>query len=71
MQGDYMALRFSLSDSIKSHLSPKQRKVSVNAQVTVTVDAQHRGVFKSLDSTQQLASNEIRLDYRIRNTQSK
>jgi uncharacterized membrane-anchored protein len=71
MQGDYMALRFILVDKIYQKLSQTTELKASNNTVIVTLDERNRGVFKSLDSKHILDSNEIQLEYRVRNHQVK
>ena len=80
MQGDYMALRFSMADRIKENL-PKntegktwreRRKVKgQDGHVIVTLDEKRIATFKAIykeDSEHtELAKNELKMQYRIRN----
>lgn len=71
MQGDYMALRFALSDAIYKKISKKNMLNASDGSVIVSLDKQNKGVFKSLDNNKILLNNEIRLEYRVRNSQVK
>ncbi len=81
MQGDYMALRFELADSIIKAL-PKTTKTegwrnrnNVNASdgfVVVTLDKDKVATFKSIyEDGMPLADNEITMQYRVRNQKVK
>jgi uncharacterized membrane-anchored protein len=74
MQGDYMALRFSLANQIYNKL-PKEKEYkrwrhNVDASdgfVVVSLDEKNIGSFKRLHKEEQLADSEILMRYRIRN----
>lgn len=73
MQGDYMALRYRLSDSVYNAL-PKindnkhwQHDVAASdGFVVVTLDERNIGTFKSLYTGQSIDQNSILMRYRIR-----
>ncbi len=74
MQGDYMALRFRLSRTIYSNLEkvvdPKRlrdRVVTKDGYVIVTLDDKKIALYKQLYSDQVLSDNDIILRYRVRN----
>lgn len=73
MQGDYMALRFTLSNAIYKALprnKTKHLRHNVDAsdgEVIVTLDKNNKGTFKALYTHQSLSHNEIRMHYRVRN----
>lgn len=74
MQGDYMALRFSLANEVYKAL-PKvtenkrwRRDVAASdGYMVVSLDEQNIGYFQSIYSDQLLAKNEILMHYRVRN----
>ena len=73
MQGDYMALRYTLANTIYTEL-PKEKSryfgrklASADGVVIVTVDAKKRGTFKAIYTNQTLGKNEMFLHYRVRN----
>lgn len=74
MQGDYMALRFRLTDKVHKALSKKedrtQRRHNLDTSdgyVVIDLDARKIGSFKSLYLDQDLSDNEILMRYRVRN----
>ncbi len=75
MQGDYMALRFSLAEKVRAALpqvksSTGQRHgilATSDGHVVVKLDEQSIGTFKSIYSGKTLANNEILMHYRVRN----
>ena len=73
MQGDYMALRYKVANTIYSTLPKKDGRrfrakvAATDGDVIVTLDAQRRGTFKALYKKQTLGKDEILLHYRIRN----
>ena len=74
MQGDYMALRFRLADDVYKALpkteDPHRWRHDVAASdgyVTVSLDEQLIGSFKSLNHNQALSEDEILMHYRVRN----
>ncbi|NOR55969.1 MAG: hypothetical protein GQ531_07145 [Sulfurovum sp.] len=73
MQGDYMALRYDLANTIYSELPKKDGRrfrakvAAIDGDVIVTLDAQRRGTFKALYNKQVLKENEMLLHYRVRN----
>ncbi len=64
MQGDYMALRFDLSNRIKQAL-PKDIEVK-DGRVVVEIDSRSIAKFKSISPQKKLQDNEILLQYRVR-----
>ncbi|PLX97668.1 MAG: hypothetical protein C0622_12695 [Desulfuromonas sp.] len=76
MQGDYMALRFAIGNSISSALREQLNsliqpdKVS-DGYVIVKLDDSRVAGFQRLDTGDPLAANEIRLYYRVRNSKVK
>ncbi len=74
MQGDYMALRFSLSDAIYRDLEKvadqkgrRKRAVAQDGFVIVTLDDKKIASYKEFYSDQVLSENDIILRYRVRN----
>lgn len=61
MQGDYMALRFSIA----TRLDPSM--LSRSGNLVVTLDERRVAAFRRVDDGQPLAPNELRLRYRLRN----
>ena len=64
MQGDYMALRFELSNMIKQAL-PKDIEVK-DGRVVVEIDSRSIAKFKSISYKKKLQDNEMLLQYRVR-----
>jgi len=74
IQGDYMALRFDISNDIRLHLQQQNKGASFPPQdgvVVVTLTDNSVGKFNRMSNTQELAANERVLQYRIRNNQVK
>jgi uncharacterized membrane-anchored protein len=77
MQGDYMALRFTLARDIykalpKVHTPHRRDTISyTDGKVIVSLDKENKGTFKALYNTQTLNNNEILLHYRVRNNKVK
>ncbi|NLZ79850.1 MAG: GDYXXLXY domain-containing protein [Gammaproteobacteria bacterium] len=69
MQGDYMALRFAMTDAIKAH-HDTTTPLS-NGMAIVELDAQRRASFVALDQQQPLTNNQLRLQFRLRQGQVK
>lgn len=74
MQGDYMALRFSLADEVYERLPKTQEYnrwrhnvAASDGYVVVDLDDRNIGTFKSLYDNQTLTENEILMRYRVRN----
>lgn len=74
MQGDYMALRFSMADRIYSALpktekdKPWRRKVdAADGQVVVSLNEKKVASFKRIHAGEKLSAGELLLRYRIRN----
>ena len=70
MQGDYMALRFTIGNRIQQ-LVRKNPRLPDDGRVIVELDAKRIAGFKRLDEGGALQENERRLRYRIRNNQVK
>lgn len=73
MQGDYMALRFQLADQISRTFDQRvnnrgrvETVPTVDDYVVISLDNRNIGTFKDIDTTRQLAENELLLHYRIR-----
>ena len=64
MQGDYMALRFELSNRIKQAL-PKDIEVK-DGRIVVEIDSRSIAKFKSISPQKKLQDNEMLLQYRVR-----
>lgn len=74
MQGDYMALRFAMSNDIRNHLnkvSPEQSLVTQDGYVFVTLREDSVAVFSRIGKHQDPEPDERRMKYRIRNGQVK
>lgn len=74
MQGDYMALRFDVARKIYDALPKKEHYSSwrhnadaQDGKVIVTLDDKHVATYLKLDNNEELKSNELRLNYRVRN----
>jgi uncharacterized membrane-anchored protein len=63
MQGDYMALRFSLTRSITQESAKDFHAVVLN------LDDRRVGTFDHFDNGQRMASGQVRFRYRVRNEQ--
>ena len=69
MQGDYMALRFDLTNQLVNALKslPNVNLATPHdGQVVVSLDGQKRGAFKNIYQGEALQENELRLNYRVR-----
>lgn len=74
MQGDYMALRFHMSDKVY-HALPKSETrrrwrsdvIAGDGHVIATLDDRRVATFKRIYNGQPLSDNEILLQYRVRN----
>lgn len=64
MQGDYMALRFAMSDEVNSVLNDDDTS---DGYVVATLDDKRIATFKRINQEQSLSENEILLRYRVRN----
>ena len=64
MQGDYMALDFAISRSIAENLPKSGRPVK---QVVLKLNTQRRASFSRFDTSAQPATNEILLNFTLRN----
>lgn len=78
MQGDYMALRFQLAESISQALREKNEQegaaeylIVADDFAVVSLDEQKVGSFKELYTAQPLSQNEMLLHYRVRGGQVK
>lgn len=69
MQGDYMALRFAMTEAIRKELDDKND--SYTGHVIVQLDAQKRASFVTLDQQHALQDGQLRLQFRLRNGQVK
>ncbi len=69
MQGDYMALRYTMADAISAQLTDTD--TSINGQVIVELDQQRRAKFVGVDQQQPLADGQLRLQFRLRHGQVK
>ncbi len=77
MQGDYMALRFELADEIMKLLSKdteskswrlRNKVIASDGYIVVVLDKDNVALFKSIyKDGMQLAKNEIKMLYRVRN----
>lgn len=74
MQGDYMALRFALGEEVYRALDKQEDggrwRHNVDASdgfVVVSLDENGVARFSAIDKDQQLAANEMKLRYRVRN----
>ncbi|ROR94911.1 putative membrane-anchored protein [Sinobacterium caligoides] len=68
MQGDYMALNFSMGRSIQQEIAEsKPHQHASSGYVIVSLDKRHVASFKALYTDQVLADNERLLRYRSRN----
>lgn len=64
MQGDYMALNYSVSNEARSNAWNKETE---NGYFVVALDDRRVGRFRRIDAGQPLANNEQRIRYRVRN----
>jgi len=78
MQGDYMALRFKMSNDVRKALRANKKKAVAKGEVLDTtgrliaqVDGKKVATFKSLYHGQKLADNEVLLQYRVRDNRVK
>ncbi|AKX47383.1 hypothetical protein AKN93_02520 [Thiopseudomonas alkaliphila] len=71
MQGDYMALRFALAEQIaaQQRAEPLAQQVAHTGLATLALDQQQLATLVSLEATQPLADNQVRVQYRQRNGQ--
>jgi len=65
MQGDYMALRFDIARDIYNNIDDKNELT--DGFVLVRLDKRKVATFKSLENSSSLKSDELLLQYRIRN----
>lgn len=63
MQGDYMDLRFAMAEPVRE--AAKQQRIERGTAI-VSVDANNVAKYVRLDSGSALASNEARVEFRIR-----
>ena len=68
MQGDYMALRFQVTNDLRS---PVALDTAHDGYAVVKVDERRVGTFARLDNGSPLAADEARMHYRVRNQQVK
>jgi len=74
MQGDYMALRFALTNQVRKALSKKDGgqgrsgSLASGGYVVIHLDEQNIGSFKGLYRDQALSEGEVLMRYRVRNT---
>ncbi len=74
MQGDYMALRFAVANSVAGRRLPGRRnradidfdQAAENGLAVVALDARGVGSFRRIDDATPLAADERRLRYRLR-----
>jgi len=78
MQGDYMALRFALADTIRDTLireeidtNPHHRLRNSEGRVLLNVEANCSGTFAGLFMGQMMQEDQIILRYRVRNGEVK
>ncbi len=78
MQGDYMALRFKMSNDVRRALYENTVEIDAQHQLSngggyliAQVDAKKVATFKALYSKQTLAKNEVLLQYRVRDNRVK
>lgn len=70
VQGDYMALRFrATADAFGFRVEPGQQPA--DGRLVLKVDEHSVGRFMRIDNGQALASDEIAVQYRVRNRQPK
>lgn len=69
MQGDYMALRFKVADTVLGRGNVKEG--IVDGSLVLKLDAQNVGNFVRFDDGSQPGPDEVRMRYRIRNEQAK
>ncbi|MBU1108495.1 MAG: GDYXXLXY domain-containing protein [Candidatus Riflebacteria bacterium] len=74
MQGDYMALNFSISDEVRKALSEKENNsresnnlATADGYAVIRLDQRNIGVYKCLYNDQILSNDEILMRYRVRN----
>lgn len=78
MQGDFMALRYKISDQVYNTLPKKenskrwrQKVDATDGYAVVQLDSNNVGNFKYIYSGQPLKNNEIKMHYRVRKGQVK
>lgn len=69
MQGDYMALRFAMAQTIRQQIADSSEAVSGN--IIVQLDEERRASFVALDQGQPLKDGQLRVQFRLRNGQIK
>jgi len=70
MQGDYMALRFEITEQLDEYfslLNNKDAPKAHNGKIVVQLDKNNIGTFQSIYKGQSLQNNERLLNYRVRN----
>jgi len=78
MQGDYMALRFKMANEVQRAL-PATRNEQMSQQeisntegnVVVTLDERNVATYSRIDNGEELADDEIKIQYRVRNNRVK
>jgi uncharacterized membrane-anchored protein len=65
MQGDYMRLHFALADTLRSKISPEDRKHPMDGRVLLHVDANCSASFVDLYHGQMMKEGQIILRYRV------
>ena len=67
MQGDYMRLRFALTETLRKQLPETIRRQNSDGYMILKVESNCTAAFVGLDHGQALASDHVRLHYRLRN----
>ncbi len=70
MQGDYMALRFKITNEVFG-TRLDQRSMPSDGRVVLTVEENDVAKFKRLDDASPLAADEVAMQYRIRENKPK
>ncbi len=68
MQGDYMALRFAVANEIQSRVAKEEAH---DGRVVLALDQKRVGSFARIDDGRPLATNEVRMHYRLRDKRIK
>jgi uncharacterized membrane-anchored protein len=72
MQGDYMVLRFAMADQVLKKLNTSTNKnIRIGGYIIVTLDARGVGRFTRFDNGAPLQANEVKMRYRVRDSQVK
>ena len=78
MQGDYMALRFTVANEVRRTLPTsrneqlsEQEIINTDGHIVVALDERNIATYSRIDDGQALADDEIKIQYRVRNNSVK